>query len=624
MSWLVSLILAGSFITGETGIPQPRAFSGAGESPKTIVLDETERFEQTYPLSANGRVSVSNITGSIAIDVWDSAQVRLEAVKTAATRERMDEVAIKVDSRPDSLTVETDYGKARGQGWNKAAQVVVDYRLTVPRGAVLADIETVSGTITIANASNSTKASAINGQIRASNLRGTADLSTVNGVVNAEFDELGAGSRVTLATVNGQVNLTVPSDVSATFRAETVNGGIANDFGLPVRKGQWVGRELHGRLGNGGATVSMSSVNGQLNVKRKADGKNPNPATNLLDEKQGDGAVTPDAVRRRPEPDEARIRTEAEKAAAEARKEFEKMRPELEKIRAEAEKQSKEAARISEQILNSERVREQFREAQRLAEVYAVRPIDAGFGGGFPTIERKSAGFPVKGVPKVKISAGPADLTVRGWDRPEVRYSLTRLSKQRSASEIDVRTEAGESEVGIEIVLPDGAPSGDRVRIEVLVPKKSDLRIFADGEVRIENVTGEIKVEGANSAVNVRDSGGSLTVATVGGPIRVLGFEGSAETRSGVGEISLEGRFTALSAKTDGGNVILNLPPDAAASIVSGSRDVVFVGLPFVFADGTPEGGFRYNIGAGGEALRVSAGTGKVVVRNAEQIRSVL
>src|SRR5205085_1607912 len=59
---------------------------------------------------------------------------------------------------------------------------------------------------------------------------------------------------------------------------------ISNDLGLPVREGEYVGRELAGRLGQGGARVGLNNVNGSIQIKRAADGRTPSPVTNLLSE----------------------------------------------------------------------------------------------------------------------------------------------------------------------------------------------------------------------------------------------------------------------------------------------------------------------------------------------------
>ncbi|MBA3633604.1 MAG: hypothetical protein H0W58_12495, partial [Acidobacteria bacterium] len=90
MSWLYSLIFAGLMFSTESTLPIQINY-GYTESNirKVIKLDETERFEQTYPLNANGRVSVSNVNGSITIETWDNPQVKLEAVKIADSKERL-------------------------------------------------------------------------------------------------------------------------------------------------------------------------------------------------------------------------------------------------------------------------------------------------------------------------------------------------------------------------------------------------------------------------------------------------------------------------------------------------------------------------------------------------------
>ncbi len=184
-----------------------------------------------------------------------------------------------------SFTVETDYDNwnRRGSGGTRNyGKLQVEYHLTVPRNAVLNEIAAVNGSISVTGATNVTKASAVNGEVRATNLRGTANLSTVNGKVVADFDQLQAGGKISLETVNGTVDLMIPSDANATIKADTVNGKISNDFGLPIRKGEYVGSNLYGKLGSGDARIHLNSVNGALSVRRKNDGKNLVPAVNLL------------------------------------------------------------------------------------------------------------------------------------------------------------------------------------------------------------------------------------------------------------------------------------------------------------------------------------------------------
>src|ERR1035438_3601022 len=67
----------------------------------------TEEFHQTYALSPDGRVELDNINGAVHIASWDQNQVKVDAVKYADTKERLDEAKIEVDSGKESISIRT-------------------------------------------------------------------------------------------------------------------------------------------------------------------------------------------------------------------------------------------------------------------------------------------------------------------------------------------------------------------------------------------------------------------------------------------------------------------------------------------------------------------------------------
>nr|MBA3768609.1 HEAT repeat domain-containing protein [Acidobacteriota bacterium] len=106
--------------------------------------------------------------------------------------------------------------------------------------------ELINGGIEISGVAGDVRASSINGRVQARGLTGEARLSTINGRLEATFDRLDVSKAISLNSVNGSVALTIPSDSNAELKANTVHGGISNDFGLPVRRGKYVGRDLSG------------------------------------------------------------------------------------------------------------------------------------------------------------------------------------------------------------------------------------------------------------------------------------------------------------------------------------------------------------------------------------------
>jgi DUF4097 and DUF4098 domain-containing protein YvlB len=246
-----------------------------------------EEFHQTYPLSATGRVSVRNVSGAVHITGWDRNEVRVDVVKRATKRERLAEAEIKVESTGDSIRIWTKYPDhnlrlGRDENDRSDSGASVDYTISVPRGARLDSVDLVSGTLDITGITGDVRASCVSGHLKASGLSGEAKLSTVSGSLEAVFDRVSDSKPITLSTVNGSVVTTFPSDMQAQVRANTVNGPITNDFGLEVRHGPYVGNELNGQLGKGGATIRLNSVNGHLTIQHAADGKAVSPVTSLL------------------------------------------------------------------------------------------------------------------------------------------------------------------------------------------------------------------------------------------------------------------------------------------------------------------------------------------------------
>ena len=101
----------------------------------------TEEFHQTYGLTPDGRIELDNINGAVHISSWDRNEVKVEAVKYADTKERLEEATIEIDSEKDSLSIRTKYRDHElnfnwGSHNNPAG---VEYTLTVPRTARLDD-----------------------------------------------------------------------------------------------------------------------------------------------------------------------------------------------------------------------------------------------------------------------------------------------------------------------------------------------------------------------------------------------------------------------------------------------------------------------------------------------------
>ncbi len=238
----------------------------------------TEEFHQTYAITSDGRVELDNINGPVHITSWDRNEVKVDAVKYADTKERLEEAKIEIDSGKDYLSIRTKYPD-HNNNWNWGSHnnpASVEYTLTVPRTARLDEIKLINGELDITGVSGEVRASCINGRLEAHDLSGRAKLATINGRLDARFAQL-SGQDIELNSVNGSLELTIPSDSNAEVEASTVSGGINNDFGLRVNHHRFVGHDLRGELGNGGSRIRLSNVNGRIEIRHAQDGHAMSP-----------------------------------------------------------------------------------------------------------------------------------------------------------------------------------------------------------------------------------------------------------------------------------------------------------------------------------------------------------
>ena len=117
---------------------------------------------------------------------WDRPEVKVDAVKYAYTRERLEEARIEVDATAQSVHIKTRY-PYRSTTWTSDREgrrnnpATVEYVLTVPRGALISQIELINGALDMEGLTGDVRASSINGKVTARDLTGPVRLSTING-----------------------------------------------------------------------------------------------------------------------------------------------------------------------------------------------------------------------------------------------------------------------------------------------------------------------------------------------------------------------------------------------------------------------------------------------------------
>ena len=653
------------------------ALSVVATGASSVMTQQTEmlreEFHRTYPLSPGGRVSLENINGSVRVSAWDRNEVKVDAVKLARRRDRLDEAKVVVSSDPNSIHVETEYATRTqtfhdGEGsYNNPA--TVEYTLTVPRGARVDAIELINGDLDIDGIAGDVRASSINGRLSARELGGEVRLSTVNGKLDAVFGRLSAAKAVSLNSVNGALSLTLPSDSNAELKADTVHGAITNDFGLPVRRGEYVGRDLAGQLGSGGTRIKLGNVNGRISIKRAQDGRPLSRVTNQLgevtdagdaDDDDGDDfgvdetraearraarEAQRDAARARQEADELKL--EARRAELEAQRTHREAQREAARAQAQAVRKSTEAVKITQaeaRRLQAEAQRaaaQAQREAQREAARIRVESeriareaarsvrVETDLANSLRLVERETKSFTVSGTPTLNLSTFDGYITVRGWDRQEVQVNVSK----RAANEQQmrgIRTNLNQNGNSIQFSSNFDDNYAQRqgninfinavVSVEVNVPRNSTLRLTTgDGRLEVEGVNGSMTLTTGDGRIDVRNAHGRLSARTGDGRIDVQNFEGDVDAHTGDGRIYLGGRFSGVNADTGGGSIMLAVPSDFSATIETNAEGVDNEGLTLTEESNSPGRMKRWKLGQGGKVFTLKTGEGRVLLRRAGQ-----
>lgn len=93
------------------------------------------------------------------------------------------------------------------------------------------------------------------------------EATTVNGSIHAAVGRVDWRGSINFVTVNGDITLDFPAELSAELDLATLNGHIASDYPILV-DGRISPRRLRGVVGAGGRGVIAKTVNGNIVVRR--------------------------------------------------------------------------------------------------------------------------------------------------------------------------------------------------------------------------------------------------------------------------------------------------------------------------------------------------------------------
>ena len=221
---------------------------------------------------------VRNVSGEVR--VRPSTSDRVEIVGTKSWR-RGDPKLVRIETKksPDgsilvcafwteNATCDENGYRSRNEGrWNRDNDVAVDFEVRLPKG-VNVGAWSVNGEVSVEGATGEVSAGSVNGSVDATSSGGPVQASSVNGTVHARMGRVGGTEDLNFSSVNGNVIAEFGEDIDAQVELSTVNGRFQTDWPVTI-SGRVDPRRLRATIGKGGRRIRMSTVNGNVELRKR-------------------------------------------------------------------------------------------------------------------------------------------------------------------------------------------------------------------------------------------------------------------------------------------------------------------------------------------------------------------
>jgi DUF4097 and DUF4098 domain-containing protein YvlB len=279
-----------------------------------VPLQAAKSVHQSLSADADADIEIECISGALRIEGWERNDVEVSGTLG-------DDAELELGRSGREISIEVDVPGRRRSG---QIELDADLDIRVPSGARIEvetlsatvivrgvtgamEIDTMSGDVTVQTAPGGLEIETVSGRIDVTGAGGPIEASSVSGAVHlrgmarelrvesvsgdvevetadlerAEFElvsgslhvasGLAPGARLDIEGYSGNVTLSLPTDVSASFRVETFSGNIDNALGVEGQRtgDRGPGKRLELITGAGDARVHVETFSGNVELERR-------------------------------------------------------------------------------------------------------------------------------------------------------------------------------------------------------------------------------------------------------------------------------------------------------------------------------------------------------------------
>ncbi|HYH78836.1 MAG TPA: hypothetical protein VEX86_03545 [Longimicrobium sp.] len=262
-------------------------------------------FRWSGRIAPGQQIQINNVKGDIRAEATSGSEVTVTAHPRGGRR---GSVRVEMVRRERGVVICAVYPSSGNRRWNRDDDdddrgrprdacdargmnvdnddASVDFVVRVPAGVKLA-ARNVSGDVEIRGLRGPVDARSVSGDVHVAS-SGEVQASSVSGNVFAALGRI-PSEGLEFRSVSGNVTLQLPAGIDADFHARTLSGEIDSDFPLIVggrggrdaRRGRdddddddrprrhvRIGHDMRGQLGRGGPALSVTTVSGDVTLRR--------------------------------------------------------------------------------------------------------------------------------------------------------------------------------------------------------------------------------------------------------------------------------------------------------------------------------------------------------------------
>ena len=250
-----------------------------------VMMGQTKKFEFTPKVK--GKIEITNLLGEVSLQNASGNAIVIESDFNLEKPDRAEGLKLlgsAEDNTDLGINVSEENGVISIQG---ATRQVRDYKYKrlIPSGmAVNLDYGSpfAKDDVIVDSFTGSLEIKTLNANVKITKSSGPFTINTISGDLEISFDKINQSEPTSLASVNGIIDVTIPTSDKANIEISTINGNVYNNLDLKaVAKEKKEDRHAYGMdairmqggtsytLNGGGQKVFLKSISGNIYLRKK-------------------------------------------------------------------------------------------------------------------------------------------------------------------------------------------------------------------------------------------------------------------------------------------------------------------------------------------------------------------